>query len=44
MKRNIEVVTENKREQARKHAEAVAAQRKEEEERKARERPWYKVW
>lgn len=44
MKRHIEVVTENRREQAKKLAEAKANHDKLEAERKAAERPWYKVW
>lgn len=44
MKRHIEVVTENKREQAKKLAEAREKHKALEEERKAAERPWYKVW
>lgn len=44
MKRNIEIVTENRREQAKKIAEAREQHKKLEEERKGSERPWYKVW
>jgi len=44
MKRHIEVVTENKRDQAKRIAEAREQHKKLEEERRAAERPWYKVW
>lgn len=44
MKRHIEVVTENKREQARKLAEEKREQARIERERIAVQRPWYKFW
>lgn len=44
MKRQIEVVTENRREQAKKLMEARKEHQRLEAERKAAERPWYKFW
>ncbi|KND89330.1 Cytochrome c oxidase protein 20, mitochondrial [Tolypocladium ophioglossoides CBS 100239] len=44
MKRHIEVVTQNKREQARKAAEDKREQLRLEQEQKASQRPWYKPW
>ncbi|KAM0426905.1 hypothetical protein ACHAPT_007803 [Fusarium lateritium] len=44
MKRHIEVVSENRREQAKKIAEARQEHAKLEAEKKAAERPWYKFW
>ncbi|KAF7555744.1 hypothetical protein G7046_g6486 [Stylonectria norvegica] len=44
MKRHIEVVTENRKEQTKKLAEARKEKQRLELERKAREKPWYKVW
>ncbi|KAM0262466.1 hypothetical protein ACHAQJ_001720 [Trichoderma viride] len=44
MKRHIEVVTQNKKEQARKLAEERRERQRIEEERKARNRAWYKFW
>ncbi|KAJ4255535.1 hypothetical protein NW762_009532 [Fusarium torreyae] len=44
MKRNIEVVSENRREQARKIQEARQEHAKIEAEKKSAEKPWYKVW
>ncbi|KAF5656159.1 Cox20 FAM36A [Fusarium sp. NRRL 25303] len=44
MKRHIEVVSENRREQARKIQEARREHDKLEAEKKAAVKPWYKVW
>ncbi|KAK2595557.1 hypothetical protein QQS21_006731 [Conoideocrella luteorostrata] len=44
MKRHIEVVTESKREQARKAAEEKQQHLKLEQKRIAAQKPWYKVW
>lgn len=45
MKRHIEVVSENKREQARKAAEGKKEQLQLEQERMAAaQKPWYKFW
>ncbi|KAF5601507.1 Cox20 FAM36A [Fusarium pseudocircinatum] len=44
MKRHIEVVSENRREQARKIQEARHEHDKLEAEKKAAVKPWYKVW
>lgn len=44
MKRHIEVVSENKRELARKAAEEKQAQLRLEQERIAAQKPWYKFW
>lgn len=44
MKRHIEVVTENKRELARKAAEEKKEQLRLEKEQWAAQKPWYKVW
>ncbi|KAG6013955.1 hypothetical protein E4U54_006073 [Claviceps lovelessii] len=44
MKRHIEVVTENKREMARKAAEERKEQARIEMEKAAAKRPWYKIW
>ncbi|KAF5717507.1 Cox20 FAM36A [Fusarium mundagurra] len=44
MKRHIEVVSENRREQARKIQEARREHNKLEAEKKAAVKPWYKVW
>ncbi|KAF4449761.1 Cytochrome c oxidase protein 20, mitochondrial [Fusarium austroafricanum] len=44
MKRHIEVVSENRREQARKIQEARREHDKLEAEKKLTEKPWYKVW
>ncbi|KAL6899008.1 hypothetical protein GGI43DRAFT_76457 [Trichoderma evansii] len=44
MKRHIEVVTQNKKEQAKKLAEERREQQRIEEEQKARNRAWYKFW
>ncbi|KAG9501048.1 hypothetical protein J7337_006731 [Fusarium musae] len=44
MKRHIEVVSENRREQARKIQEARREHDKLEAEKKAAGKPWYKVW
>ncbi|KAG6010557.1 hypothetical protein E4U21_005910 [Claviceps maximensis] len=44
MKRHIEVVTENKREMARKLAEQRKEQSRLETEEAAARKPWYKVW
>ncbi|KAF5567071.1 Cox20 FAM36A [Fusarium phyllophilum] len=44
MKRHIEVVSENRREQARKIQEARRDHDKLEAEKKAAVKPWYKVW
>ncbi|KAH7155140.1 hypothetical protein B0J13DRAFT_604186 [Dactylonectria estremocensis] len=44
MKRQIEVVSENRREQAQKLMEARKEHQRLEAERKAAARPWYKLW
>ncbi|KAM5351816.1 hypothetical protein ACJ41O_004539 [Fusarium nematophilum] len=44
MKRHIEVVTENRKEQAKKIAEARQEHSKLVAEKKAAEKPWYKFW
>ncbi|POR36139.1 Cytochrome c oxidase protein 20, mitochondrial [Tolypocladium paradoxum] len=44
MKRHIEVVSENRREQARKAAEEKREQLRLEQEREAAQKPWYKPW
>lgn len=44
MKRHIEVVSENRREQQRKLVEAKKEQLRLEKERKAAEKSWYKFW
>jgi cytochrome c oxidase assembly protein subunit 20 len=44
MKRHIEVVSENRRDQARKIQEARRQHDKLEAEKKATAKPWYKVW
>ncbi|KAK5995582.1 Cytochrome c oxidase assembly COX20-like protein [Cladobotryum mycophilum] len=44
MKRHIEVVTENRREQAKKLADEKREQRRAEEGQKAKEKSWYKFW
>ncbi|CAM1504050.1 Fc.00g016410.m01.CDS01 [Cosmosporella sp. VM-42] len=44
MKRHIEVVTENRKEQAKKLAEAKKEQLRLQQERKAAEKAWYKFW
>ncbi|KAF4957709.1 hypothetical protein FGADI_2948 [Fusarium gaditjirri] len=44
MKRHIEVVSENRREQARKIQEARREHDRLEAEKKAAVKPWYKVW
>ncbi|EWG43067.1 hypothetical protein FVEG_04698 [Fusarium verticillioides 7600] len=44
MKRHVEVVSENRREQARKIQEARREHDKLEAEKKAAGKPWYKVW
>ncbi|RFU80077.1 cox20 fam36a [Trichoderma arundinaceum] len=44
MKRHIEVVTQNRKEQAKKIAEERREQQRIEEEQKARDRAWYKFW
>lgn len=44
MKRHIEVVSENKRELARKAVEEKKEQIRLEQERIAAQKPWYKFW
>jgi cytochrome c oxidase assembly protein subunit 20 len=44
MKRHIEVVTQNKKEQAKKLAEERRERQRLEEEQMARNRAWYKFW
>jgi cytochrome c oxidase assembly protein subunit 20 len=44
MKRHIEVVSENRREQARKIQEARMEHDKLEAEKKTAGKPWYKIW
>ncbi|KAF5024912.1 hypothetical protein F66182_2996 [Fusarium sp. NRRL 66182] len=44
MKRHIEVVSETRKEQAKKIAEARMQHAKLEAEKKATEKPWYRIW
>ncbi|KAL7797280.1 hypothetical protein V8C37DRAFT_370591 [Trichoderma ceciliae] len=44
MKRHIEVVTQNRKEQAKKLAEERREQQRIEQEQKARNRAWYRFW
>lgn len=44
MKRHIEVINESRKTQARKQAEEKWEQRRQEEERKTSQKPWYKFW
>ncbi|KAI5467078.1 hypothetical protein BGZ63DRAFT_346105 [Mariannaea sp. PMI_226] len=44
MKRQIEIVAENRREEAKKRMEKKKEELRLEAERKAAEKPWYKVW